>query len=148
MVLRKIEDRTKAVFGVVAYPQNDREWQEFEFTPNSTTAASSARSAHLLPLPQDAVQSGARYADDGCPLLEMITTHTTADTLLANWKNAGWDVHPSGLGINTGFSYLCARGDNVVYAWSADPSDSLQHLMLVHTPTDGELQRSLKSPTN
>jgi hypothetical protein len=30
---------------------------------------------------------------------------------------------------------LCARGDEVIYVWSADPPDALKNLMLVRTPT-------------
>jgi hypothetical protein len=148
LLLRKIEDRTKAVFGAVAFPHNDREWQEFEFVPSSTSAAHGPRTTHLLPLPTGAIQSGARFAGDGRPLLEMITTQTTADALLTNWKEAGWEIRPSRLGAVTGFSYLCARGNEVVYAWSADANDSLQHLMLVRSPSDAEMQPKPISPMN
>jgi len=54
------------------------------------------------------------------------------------WKEDGWEVRPSGLMGSDAFSFLCARGPDVVYAWSADPAESLKNLMLVRTanPSD------------
>jgi hypothetical protein len=147
VVLRKIENRAKAIGGVVAFSQNNRDWQSFEVFPRAKTT-NGAVSTHLLPLPVGAVQSGARTAADGQLLLEMITTKSSAESLLTAWKQAGWEVRPATLGNNASFSYLCARGNEIVYAWSADAGDSLEHLILTRSPSDTELQSQTNTPTN
>jgi hypothetical protein len=92
----------------------------------------------LLPLPAGAHRSGGRFADDGRVLLELISLDSTADKLVADWKKAGWQIRPSGIANPADFSVLCARGNDTVYAWSGDPHDSLQNLMLVNTPTPAD----------
>ena len=73
--------------------------------------------------------------------MEFVSLHSDADTLVSSWKTAGWEVRPSGLGNPGSFSYLCARGDEVVYAWSADSPDALENLMLVRTPDAKDTKR-------
>ena len=123
----------------MAYPASGDTWQLYVFTPQASDRGDSASAApHLLPLPAGARRSGGRFADDGRVLLELISLDSTAEELLADWKAAGWEVRPSGIADPADFSYLCARGNEVVYAWSADPHDSLQNLMLVRTPTPAD----------
>ena len=86
------------------------------------------------------MRRGGRFADDGQLLLELISLESSSDSLIADWKDAGWEVRPSGIGDGHSFSYLCARGNDVIYAWSANSSEALQNLMLVRSPTDAELQ--------
>ena len=138
LVVRRVAERSKTVAFAVAYPANGDAWQFYEFTPRPTAAKPDSTAAHLLPLPADARRSGGRFDDDGQTLLEFIELDSTAERLIAAWKDAGWEVRPSGLMGPAAFSYLCARGDEVVYAWSADPPDSLRNLMLVHTPTPAD----------
>jgi hypothetical protein len=140
LLVRIVEGRTKAVAFACAYPQVGRRWQIFELTPRAASPTTTAKEAHLLPLPAGAVRRGGRFADDGRLLLELISLEGNADSLIAEWKDAGWEVRPSGFGDGNGFSYLCARGNDVVYAWSANSNESLRNLMLVRTPTDAELQ--------
>jgi hypothetical protein len=147
IILRKIEDRTKALGGIIAYIQNSHKWQSFELSPRAVSARR-ADSTHLLPLPAGAIQSGARTDANGHLLLEMITTKVSADSLLKDWKQSGWDVRPATLGNNANFSYLCARGNEIVYASSADPADSLEHLILTRSPSDAELQAQTNTPTH
>jgi hypothetical protein len=147
IVLRKIEDRTKAVGGMVAYVQNAQEWQAFDVFPRSSSTTRTD-SAHLLPLPKGAIQNGVRTAADGTLLLEMIATKSSADSLLNEWKHAGWDVRPTTLGGSSNFSYLCARGNEMVYAFSADTGETLEHVILTRSPTDSELQSLTNTPTN
>jgi hypothetical protein len=47
---------------------------------------------------------------------------------------AGWEVRESGLAEPGEFSYLAVRGDERIYAWSADPAGAMRNLMLVRTP--------------
>ena len=87
-----------------------------------------------MPLPPDATRSGGRFDEDGQLLLELVSVTSTADHLLAAWRKAGWEVRPSGLGQPGDFTYLCARGADVIYVWSADPPKAIANLMLVRTP--------------
>ncbi len=139
LITRKVAEQSKTVAFAMAYPAGDDIWQLYVATPKQTIADHSRSAApHLLPLPAGASRSGGRFADDGRVLLELISLDSTADKLLADWKAAGWEVRPSGLADPADFSVLCARGKEVVYAWSADPHDSLKNLMLVHTPTPAD----------
>ena len=134
LVVRMVAGRPKVIALAAAYPQSDNQWQLLECTPRGSTGNSDAAAPHLVPLPEGAERNGGRFADDGRLLLELISLHSNADALLSTWRNAGWEVRPSGMGGPDDFSYLCARGDEVVYAWSADPHDALENLMLVRTP--------------
>ena len=112
------------------------------FTPRPLAEASATSmppSRTLLPLPADARRSGGRFADDGQRAARAdLARCDRRRKLLADWKAAGWEVRPSGLANPCRLQLLCARGDDVVYAWSADPHDSLQNLMLVRTPTPAD----------
>jgi hypothetical protein len=147
VLVRKIEDRTKALGGLIAYSQNGHEWQSFELFPRSVST-NRAEATHLLPMPAGALQSGARTAADGSLLLEMITTKSSAESLLNDWKRAGWVVRPTTPGGNSNFSYLCARENEVVYAFSADGRDSLENLILTRSPGDAELDAQSITPPN
>jgi hypothetical protein len=142
LVARIVEGKPKVVAAAAALPANGDEWQFLEFTPAATKAEFSPRDEHLLPLPAGARRDGGRFADDGRPLLELISLASNADELFSTWKNAGWEVRPTGMGDPEAFSYLCARGDEVIYAWSADRRDSLRNLMLVHTPSTTDTTKS------
>jgi hypothetical protein len=134
LVVRNVGGRDKTVGFAVAYLQSDGNWQLAAFTPRTSTASREATVAHLLPLPAGARRSGGRFGDDGRLLLELVDLKTNAGSMLSTWKGEGWEVRPSGMGGPEEFSFLCARGDEVVYAWSADPSDALESLMLVRAP--------------
>ncbi len=134
LVVRNVGGRDKTIGFGVAYSQADGSWQLVAFTPRASTASHEAAAPHLLPLPAEARRSGGRFGDDGRLLMELVELRSGADAILSTWKNAGWDVRPSGMGGPEDFSYLCARGDEVVYAWSADPPGALEDLMLVRTP--------------
>jgi hypothetical protein len=142
LVARIVEGKPKVVAAAAALPANGDEWQFLEFTPTATKSEFSPRDEHLLPLPSGARRDGGRFADDGRPLLELISLNTNADELFSTWKNAGWEVRSAEMDDTNDFRYLCARGDEVVYAWSADPRDSLRNLMLVHTPTSSDTGKS------
>jgi hypothetical protein len=70
--------------------------------------------------------------------MELITLDATGSDLLASWKAAGWEIRHSGFADSAEFSYLCARGDEVVYAWSAEEPAAIQNLMLVRTPAPAD----------
>lgn len=135
LVGRTVAGQPKTVAVAVAYPQAGDQWQLFEFTPNQETAAdANPAAAHLLPLPATARRASGRFADDGRLLLEFVSLDSTTQKLLADWKAAGWEVRPSGLADPGAFSYLCAHGDEMIYAWSDDPADAVKNLMLVRAP--------------
>jgi hypothetical protein len=133
LITRDVAGQSKNVAFSIAYPHGGDKWQLFAFTPHRTACANSNADSHLLPLPPSAHRNGGRFGDDGRPLLEFISVDANATQLLTAWKDVGWEVRPSGLAGAADFSFLCARGKEVIYAWSADPADSLHNLMLVRT---------------
>jgi hypothetical protein len=133
LVARRAEGLLKTVALAVAYPHTAGQWQLFVLTPPVAATTSAAGKLHLLPLPPDARRSGARHADDGKLLLEFVSLNSTAADVIAQWQQAGWQVRPSGMGEPADFSFLCSRGNDLIYAWSASPGDRLQNVMLVRT---------------
>lgn len=140
LVVRDVAGKRKTVGMVVGLPTTGDDWQVFELTPRGLSPNAKLAEAHLLPLPSTAVRRGGRFADDGRLLLELISLDTNADALVSAWKDAGWEVCSSGLGDANAFSLLCAHGDEVIYALSANPRESLHNLMLVRSPSDAEIQ--------
>lgn len=140
LVTRLVGGRAKAVGLVAAYPKEADQWQLFEFTPRSATGEFKADARHLLPLPATAHRSGGRFTDDGQLLLELITIDADADTLLARWTKSGFQVRPTEFAGPDDFSYLCARGSEVIYVWSANPRAALHNLMLVRSPANADTQ--------
>jgi hypothetical protein len=123
----------------VAYPSIDEQWQLFEFTPRTKTDDNAkSQAAHLLPLPAEARREGGRFADDGRVLMEFVALETSGDALVSGWTNAGWQVRPSEMHEPGNFSYLAVRGDETIYAWSADSADAVRNLMLVRTPSGAD----------
>jgi len=122
--------RPKLAALAVAVAHSEEQWQLVEVRRRTRTSGV-VSGDFLLPLPSHALRCGARQTNEGRVLLELVSLNTTADELLSNWKNAGWEVRESDFGNGNDFSFLCARGERVVYAWSADPHDSLRSLMLV-----------------
>jgi hypothetical protein len=145
LVARKDGDILKALNYAIAFPSEGKS-QLLELMPRGAVSTTTASEGHLLPLPNGAQRLGARLADDGQLLLEMVTLSATSDELVIKWRDAGWEVRPSGLGSSSAFSLLCGRGNDVVYAWSPNPPDALQTLMLVRSPTDAELQAASSAP--
>jgi len=146
LIARTDDGREKAVAVACAYPQSGERWQLFELTPRDASRKSVPQATHLLPLPTDAVRRGGRFADDGRLLLELVTLNSKSNELLKAWRNAGWEVRPSGLGDPGAFSFLCARGNEMIYAWSSNSPDSVERLMLVRSPTDEELRQLQSIP--
>ncbi|HEX5472476.1 MAG TPA: hypothetical protein VFW73_11345 [Lacipirellulaceae bacterium] len=123
-----------------AFRKSADEWQFLEFTPRTGAGILRADSRHLLPLPSAARRNAGRFADDGRLLLELVTVNADADTLLGMWKQKGWQFHPTQFAGPNDFSYLCARGKDVVYVWSASPRGSLHSVMLVRAPASADTQ--------
>jgi hypothetical protein len=136
LVFHNQASQTQAVSLAAAYPQSDSEWQLLVLSPRSASNNTATKQVTLLPLPSGARFRGGRFANDGQPLLELVSLEATADELISTWRSAGWEVHPSGMGGPNDFSFLCVRGRIVVYAWSADGRQSLQSLLLVRTESD------------
>ncbi len=140
LITRDVGGRERAVAAACAYPQTDERWQLFELMPINASHKTTPQLDHLLPLPANAVRRAGRFADDGRLLLEMITLNSNSDDVLKAWQSAGWEVHASGVGDPGAFSFFCARGNDVIYAWSANRPETLKTLMLVRSPTDEELR--------
>ena len=135
LVARDVAGKTRTVTFAAAYPAAEGKWQLFAFTPRTDASTESSNNVpHLLPLPTGATRSGGRYDDAGQLIMEFVSLDTTADELTKSWKAAGWEVRPSGFGDGHEFSFLCGRGAEMIYAWSADPANSLKNLMLVRSP--------------
>lgn len=138
-ITRDVAGTVKSCSFAVAYPSIDEEWQVFEFTPRTRNEINEAYpSAHLLPLPADAHRDGGRFADDGRVLMEFVSLSSTADSLVRDWKAAGWEVRESGLAEPGKFSFLAVRGAETIYAWSSDPGGAVSELMLVRTPAGAD----------
>jgi hypothetical protein len=135
LLVHIVGGQSKVVSLAAALPQNNKRWQLFELTPRRATGLSADSLPQLLPLPPGARRDGGRFADDGRALLELVSLDSNANELLLTWKASGWDVRPNEAVGSHEFSYLCARGDEVIYVWSADPPNALKNLMLVRTPT-------------
>lgn len=141
LVVRKVGEASKAIAIAGAYPLESGRWQLVELTPRRSGKANDTATEHLLPLPAGAKRSGGRFGADGQLLLELVSLESNADALTSSWKEAGWEVRASGLGGRDAFSFLCARGDEVIYVWSASPRDALDSLMLVRTTGEREADR-------
>lgn len=137
IVLRDRVDNTDLISIHVAFQKSTYQWQLFELMPRAISDPV-AENSHLLPLPASARRNASRFGDDGRLLLEFARLQSDGDALLALWKQNGWEVRPSEFSQPGGFDYLCARGEEVIYARSADPSTAIQNLMLVRTPTDAQ----------
>jgi hypothetical protein len=113
----------------LAAPTANGGWRVYELN----NQANAADSTHLLPLPAVAQRSAGRYSDDGQLLMELVSVETSRSELLSAWRHAGWKIRPAGVGGPETFSFLCARGAEVVYAYSADESAELSGLVLTRS---------------
>jgi hypothetical protein len=147
LVLRDRSGHADLIALHAAFRKAADQWQILEFAPRDKSDLT-AETSHLLPLPPAAHRNVSRFDDDGRLLLEFAELKSDSNTLVSIWKQTGWEVRPCEFSRRGGFNYLCARGEEVIYAWSADPPAAIQNLMLVHTPADGDVQSPLKSPTN
>jgi hypothetical protein len=148
LLARNVGGRMKAVTFAIVYPQSGQQFQMFELTPHRASSNSGGDDGHLLPLPAGATRLAGRFGGDSRLLLELLSLKSDTDSLVAAWKNAGWEVRPSGLGTSGTFSVLCRRGTDVIYAWSANQNGSLESLMLVRSPTEAELQVQPLTPNH
>jgi hypothetical protein len=139
LVLRSVGGVQKIISFGAGVPQSNKFWKFFELGPRDSMTTATSESPHLLPLPATALRRGGRYTNDGRLLLELVSLNSDAPTLLTLWRAAGWEVRPSGLADAGGFSYLAARGNEVIYAWTSNPNDAIGNLMLVRSPTDAEM---------
>jgi hypothetical protein len=137
LVLRDQAGHTDLVGLHVATRKSADQWQLFELAPRGKSDPI-AESSHLLPLPASARRNAGRFGDDGRLLLEFAGLQSNADTLVALWKRNGWEVRPSAFAQRGGVNFLCARGEEFIYAWSADSPTAIQNLMLVRSPTDAQ----------
>ncbi|HVT27720.1 MAG TPA: hypothetical protein VHE81_06855 [Lacipirellulaceae bacterium] len=140
LVVGPVNGRPGAISLAAAFGQSTDEWQLLEFTPRNWASVANNDTPHLLPLPAAARRQAGRFSDDGRLLLELVTVDSDADTLLAMWKQQGWQFRPTPFAGPNDFSYLCGRGSDVIYAWSASPRESLHNLMLVRAPASADTQ--------
>ncbi len=113
------------VAAAIAFPGGDR-WQLTKLTPER------CQNDQLLPLPVDAQTCCTRRSDSGELQMELVTTSMTGEYLLRLWRQNGWRVDPSPWSTSESFSYLCTRGEDVIYAWSESLVGS-RTLMLTST---------------
>ena len=113
------------VAAAIAFADGDR-WQLTKLTPKRS------QSDRLLPLPADAQTCCTRQNDSGELQMELVNTSTSGEHLLRLWRKNGWRPQPSPWSTSESFSYLCVRGEEVVYAWSESLVGS-RTLMLTST---------------
>jgi hypothetical protein len=138
LVTRDVAGRSKVISITAAAPSENDEWLFYELSPREATTKPTKPVEHLLPVPANAKREGGKFGADGDVLLELISLDTNANDLLSSWRTAGCDIHETGLGDGTAFSYLVTRGNDTIYVWSADAKDSLHNLMLVRNPGSGD----------
>lgn len=146
LITREIQGSLKAAALLVAYPNHDGQWQLLDFRPAAEAPRTRASAQFLLPLPGEPRRTGGRYADNGEALLELVSLDSNGAEIIAHWVSRGWQARPSGIGDPDAFSYLCAKGDVVIYAWSADDPADLRNLMLVRAPSDSMTDSPARSP--
>lgn len=103
-------------------------WELMVLKPRATV------DAHLLPLSAE-TQSLCRRRDEAGRLqFELLTTSDADHQLLDRWRSAGWEIQHTPWGSATSFSYLCARGDQAIYAWSPATTDKRKLILSVTNP--------------
>jgi len=140
LVSREVAGHAKIISVAAATLAENDEWMCYELSPRATFRTSSPVVEHLLPVPAAAKHEGGKFGVKGELLLELISLDTNANDLVNTWRAAGWELHETGLGDGTAFNYLVVRGNETIYAWSADAKDSLHNLMLVRNPGSGDTE--------
>ena len=137
-VLHTSETRHRLASAAVATRNaNDPNWQFMQIANAATNQVVELNIA--LPLPNDIERVCSRVAEDGRPILEVISLDTNATSLIDVWKQRGWTVRRSGLGDGYEFSFLCSLGRQTVYCFSPDPPSELRNLMVMDTSPDSKL---------
>lgn len=95
------------------FQQSDGQWQLTTFKTRNHKAST------LLPFDAAAKISCTRCDDLGRPQMQLVSTSLAAPSLLTLWKDNGWQIKHTAWGANDSFSFLCAKNDRVVYAWSS-----------------------------
>jgi hypothetical protein len=131
-VTRQMDGQDHVVAAAVAVLLADGHWRLTQMKPMDG-AADATR--HLLPLPNNARRTLARFSNDRRLSAELVDVRCDSRTLLALWNRGGWEVRPSGFGGPLGFSYLCVRDAETIYAWSDDSGEAITRLMLVQAST-------------
>ena len=108
----------------VPYAPTTGQWK-FEITDDAV---------QLLPLPVDAKTQCRRLGEDKAVHMEVVSLSSSSDHLLELWRNNNWDVRPAPNKRPGNFAFICTRGDELIYAWSANPLTKIQTLMLVASP--------------
>jgi hypothetical protein len=142
LVTREIAGREKIITMMVAAPSDGDQWLFYELTPRQAVEKSAKPVENLLPMPAGSKREGGKYDVHGELLLELISLNSRANDLLDSWRSAGWSIHETGLGDGTAFNYWVARGNETIYVWSADATDSLHNLMLVRNPGSEDTETS------
>lgn len=104
------------LIGAVVAMRDGDQWQLVSLSPkqNQTT--------HLLAMPTDATTTCTRRSPAGDLQMELITTSEPNERLIRRWVDDGWEVQHTPWGDAESFSYLCARGEEVIYAWAVASS--------------------------
>lgn len=87
----------------------------------------------LAEMPRGARRAAARLSREGAVLLEVVSLPeiASAKSLIAKWEAAGWNVQPNSVRRLGEFGYFLSRGDSLRYAWSANPLEALESVLLV-----------------
>lgn len=114
--------------GAMVATKHGNEWEAIDLQPKGEASAD----CHLLPMPADAKTQCARTTEDGELVMQLVQTSRTSADVLDNWKQSGWDVRQTAWGSNDSFSFLCVKGDDLIYAWSPGDAES-RTIMLTRT---------------
>ena len=123
----KMDDNAEVASATLAMQTGDQ-WQVLKLgnsEPNQATP-------HLLPLDRSKRVCG-RWSADNRLLLEIVSVNAKRHDLLDKWRGEGWEIRHTRWGGLDSFSFLCVKGDHVVYAWSQQ-HEQITSLLLSSSP--------------
>ncbi len=130
--------------GIVAQSTGNGTWRAWGMTPGMVQSDDDIPQ-HLMPLPNSAQRICSRNAANGDVYMEFVAMETSAQQLVAQWKQEGWDVRPWDTSSPNSFAYVCKRHNNVTLVWSRDPLDSVQRLVITRESLGSDAVASLSS---
>lgn len=129
-VFTRGEDDQEVLISIAAAFREKTEgaWKLLELRSQPTEVIQTdSASAYLMPLPAGSRKVCARSDSHDQTLFEVAECSTDFETMIANWKAAGWQIDAMLPGRLDGKTHLCIKGDLAVNVWSVPSSDPSVH---------------------